>query len=146
MDNFIHLTGDSWNFWSPFPPTVTSWLIDVMGQLSRAGSSPAAAEHRAMPQWRRSAQARRWTLDADQSGVMEHYVRREPIPYESEPVPDPRRWFQRMTFRDLLRGLRGLLHDRNPSPYSSVSPRRMDGSYTRIFPFNSSRGGVGGGL
>lgn len=77
---------------------------------------------------------------------MEHYVRKEPIPYESEPAPDLRRWFQRMTFRDLLRGLRGLLHDRKPSPYSSVSPRRMDGSHTEIFPFNSSGGGVGGGL
>ncbi|MFC0451282.1 hypothetical protein [Rhodococcus jostii] len=37
MDSFIHLAGDSWNFWSPFLPAVTSWLIDVMGQLSRAG-------------------------------------------------------------------------------------------------------------
>ncbi|MFD6062244.1 hypothetical protein [Rhodococcus wratislaviensis] len=43
MDNFIHLTGDSWNFWSPFPPTVTSWLIDVMGQLSRAGITPGGS-------------------------------------------------------------------------------------------------------
>ncbi|UZG60375.1 hypothetical protein ONE62_42735 (plasmid) [Rhodococcus opacus] len=43
MDNFIHLTGDSWNFWSPFPPTVTSWLIDVMGQLSRAGIIPGGS-------------------------------------------------------------------------------------------------------
>ena len=77
---------------------------------------------------------------------MEHYVRKEPIPYESESAPDLRRCFQRMTFRGLLRGLRGLLHDRKPSPYSSVSPRRMDGSHTEIFPFNSSGGGVGGGL
>ncbi|WP_268748134.1 hypothetical protein [Rhodococcus opacus] len=43
MDNFIHLTGDSWNFWSPFPPTVTSWLIDAMGHLSRAGIIPGGS-------------------------------------------------------------------------------------------------------
>ncbi len=41
--------------------------------------------------------------------------------------------------------LRGLMHDRKPSPYSSLSPRRMDGSHTDIFPFNSSGGGAGGG-
>jgi hypothetical protein len=73
-------------------------------------------------------------------------VRKEPIPYESGPAPDLRRWFPTMAFRDLLRGLRGLLRDRAPSRYSSVSPRRMDGSHTDIFPFNSSGGGVGGGL
>jgi hypothetical protein len=40
MDNFIHLTGDSWNFWSPFPPTVTSWLIDVSGPAFAGGNHP----------------------------------------------------------------------------------------------------------
>ncbi|MDH6290868.1 hypothetical protein [Rhodococcus opacus] len=37
MGAYIHLVGDSWNFWSPFPPAVTSWLIDVMDQLSQMG-------------------------------------------------------------------------------------------------------------
>ncbi|NMM83273.1 hypothetical protein B2J88_02640 [Rhodococcus sp. SRB_17] len=41
--------------------------------------------------------------------------------------------------------LRRLMQDRKPSPYSSLSPRRMDGSHTDIFPLNSSGDGTGGG-
>ncbi|QHE73054.1 hypothetical protein [Rhodococcus sp. WAY2] len=76
---------------------------------------------------------------------MEHYVRKEPIPYESATAPARSgNWFTR-TLRGLGITLRGLLHDRKPSPYSSLSPRRMDGTHTDIFPFNSSGGGAGGG-
>nr|EJI95324.1 hypothetical protein JVH1_7514 [Rhodococcus sp. JVH1] len=37
MDAFTHLVGDSWSMWSPFPPVVTSWLVDVVDQLWRMG-------------------------------------------------------------------------------------------------------------
>jgi hypothetical protein len=83
--------------------------------------------------------------EADYAGRMEHYVRKEPIPYESAPAPvRSGSWFRR-TFRGLRITLRGLMNDRKPSPYSSLSPRRMDGTHTDIFPFNSSGGGAGGG-
>ncbi|MDF3312270.1 hypothetical protein P3H15_45785 [Rhodococcus sp. T2V] len=37
MGSFIHLAGDSWSMWSPFPPAVTFWLIDVIDQLWGVG-------------------------------------------------------------------------------------------------------------
>ena len=75
----------------------------------------------------------------DYLGLMEHYVRKEPIPYWAVAAPArPRRWFQRIA-------LRGLLRDRKASTYSSLVPRHPDGSRTAIIPFNSSGGGNGGG-
>lgn len=33
MDSFVHLVGDSWSMWSPFPPIVTAWLVRTVEQL-----------------------------------------------------------------------------------------------------------------
>ena len=33
MDSFVHLVGDSWSMWSPFPPVVTAWLVRTVEQL-----------------------------------------------------------------------------------------------------------------
>lgn len=37
MNNIIRPVGDSWTFYSPFPPQVTSWLVDVLDQLWKMG-------------------------------------------------------------------------------------------------------------
>lgn len=82
---------------------------------------------------------------SDYAACMEHYVRKEPIPDHSTVAPartGARLW---SPVRRLRLSLRGLMRDRKPSPYSSLSPRRMDGTHTKIFPFNSSGGGAGSG-
>lgn len=37
MDHFVHLVGDSWSMWSPFPPVVTAWLVRTVEQLWELG-------------------------------------------------------------------------------------------------------------
>ncbi len=37
MDSFVHLVGDSWSMWSPFPPVVTAWLVRAVEQLWELG-------------------------------------------------------------------------------------------------------------
>lgn len=36
MNDFIHLA-DSWTFYSPFPPQVTSWLAELAMRLYELG-------------------------------------------------------------------------------------------------------------
>lgn len=40
MDSFIHLAGDSWNFWSPFPPAVNFLADRYNGPAFTGGNHP----------------------------------------------------------------------------------------------------------
>lgn len=65
---------------------------------------------------------------------MGHYVRKEPIPYETAATPARKRWFRRIS-------LRGLMRDRKASRYSALSPRHPDGSRTAIIASNNNGSG-----
>jgi hypothetical protein len=74
---------------------------------------------------------------ASQNGAASHFVRTDPIPESVDTQREKRSLWSR---------LRHAMSDRRPSRYSSLSPRRPDGTRGPIFPFNSSGGGGGGGL
>ncbi len=71
----------------------------------------------------------------DSEDPVERFVHQTPVPAESDPVarvPDSSSTHRRRGW--LLR----FLFEKRPSPYSSISPRRADGTRTKLFFFNGS--------
>lgn len=79
------------------------------------------------------------------AGVMEHYVRKDPIPYASTAAPVSSHNRLARAAQKLWMALRGLMRDRKASRYTSLAPRHPDGSRTAVMSFNSSGGGAGSG-
>lgn len=68
---------------------------------------------------------------------MERYVRSEPIPVP-EISSGPAGVRARLRARIRRMDVRHLMSDRTPSGYSSIAPRRPDGTRGPIFGFNSN--------
>jgi len=62
-----------------------------------------------------------------------HYEEDEdqPVVAGDRPAPD-------LSVKGLRRRFVRFMFEKKPSPYSSIAPRRADGTRTKIFPFNGS--------
>ena len=60
-----------------------------------------------------------------------HYEEDEvrPVVASDRPAPD-------LSVKGFVRRFVRFMFEKKPSPYSSIAPRRADGTRTKIFPFN----------
>ncbi|MGC8499249.1 MAG: hypothetical protein ACP5OV_07140 [Acidimicrobiales bacterium] len=72
---------------------------------------------------------------SDGEGPVERFLHQDPAPLASDPVARAPRGARARRRRGWLTH---FLFDKRPSPYSSIAPRRADGTRTKPFFFNGS--------